>query len=128
MKFRHISKNNTRCYVLHVVTVKLFLLATFIHTYIYPRTHKHTHTHTHTHTYTNSHTDLNFKNFWKGREIKYTSNWDNAGPRNLIHRNSCFLMETLDLRKLLSKLKEMPLACNFVKKWTLSQDFFEVST
>ena len=36
-----------------------------------------------------------------------TSNWDNASPRNLIHRNSCFLMKTSDLRKLLCKLREI---------------------
>ena len=49
--------------------------------------HKHTHasTHTHTHTHTHSHTYLNFAIFWKDHEIKYTSNWDNTGPQNLIH-------------------------------------------
>ena len=42
-----------------------------------------------------------------GYKIKYTSNWKNAGPRNLIHINSCFLMKTSDLRKLLGKLREI---------------------
>ena len=68
----------------------------------------HTHTYTHTqHTHTHTHTDLNFAIFWKDREIKYTSNWDNAGMRNLIHRNSFFLMKTSDLGKLLGKLREI---------------------
>ena len=71
--------------------------------------HIYTHTHTHTHTERerererNAHKDLNFVIFWKDCKIKYTSNLDSAGPRNLIHRNSCFLMKTPDLRKFLGK-------------------------
>ena len=77
----------------------------YTHTYIY--THTHTHTHKHTQTRTHTHTDLNFAIFWKDREIKYMGKWDNAGLRNLVHRNSCFLMKTSDLRKLLGKLREI---------------------
>ena len=73
--------------------------------HLYTLTQMHTDTHTHTHTHT--HTNLNFVTFWKDREIKYTSNWDNAGPGNLRHRNSCFLMKTLNLTKLLGKLREI---------------------
>ena len=58
----------------------------------------HTQTHTHTHTHTRTHTLT---------EIKYTSNCDNVGLRNLKHGNSCFLMKTSDLRKLLGKLREI---------------------
>ena len=85
MKFRHISKSNTQCCVLHVATITLFWLVTFIHTYTYPsmhacaQTHTHTHTYTHTHTHTHTHTDLNFAIVSKDHQIKYTSNWDNAG-------------------------------------------------
>ena len=86
-----------------MATKTLFWVVTFIHTYTY--THKHTDGHTHTHTH--SHTDLNFGNFWKDREIEYTSNWDKAGPRNPIHRYSWFLIKTSDLRKLLGKLREI---------------------
>ena len=60
---------------------------------------------THIHTYT--HTDLNFAIFWKDCEIKFTSKWDNAGPRNVIHGKSGFLMKTSVLRKLLTRLREI---------------------
>ena len=59
------------------------------------------------HIYEHTHTDLNFAFFGKDRGIKYTSNCNNPGPRNLIRRNSCFLMKTSDLRKLLGKLREV---------------------
>ena len=108
LKFCHISKNNTRCCVLHVPSKTLFWLHIYTHIHIYTHTHTHTHAHTHTHTRThaNTHADLNFTIFWKDREIKYTRIWDNDGPQNLIHRNSSFLMKTSDLRKLLGKLRE----------------------
>ena len=93
-------------------TITLFWLITLfchIYTHIHICTHAHTHIHTHTHTdtHTNTHADLNFAIFCKDHEIKYTSNWDNAGPQNLIHRNSCFLMKTSGLRKLFGKLREI---------------------
>ena len=68
--------------------------------HIYPRIHTHTHTHTHTH-------NLNFAIFWKDCEIKYMSNRKNAGPQNLMHRNSCFLMKTSDIRRRLGKVMEI---------------------
>ena len=105
MKFRHISRSNTLCCVLHVTTITLFWLVTFIHTYTYAQTRTHMHTHTDTHTHTRTHTDLIFVILWKDRKIKYTRNWDNAGPRNLTHGNSCFLMKTLDLKE--RKLREI---------------------
>ena len=71
LKFCHILKKNTRYCVTHVEIMTLLYI--------------HTHTHTHTHTYTYTHTDLNFAIFWKNRKIKYTSHWDNTGPRKLIH-------------------------------------------
>ena len=122
LKFRYISKSNTRCCVLHVTTITLVWLIIFIRKYTYAHTHTHTHTHTraraHTHTHTrtythvqthtHTHTGSNFAIFWKNREIKFTSNWDNAGPRNVIHRNPCFLIKTSsDLKKLLGKLREI---------------------
>ena len=61
----------------------------------------------HTQTRTRTHTNLNFAIFWKDREIKYMCKSDTAGLRNLIHRNSCFLMKTSDIRKLLGKLREI---------------------
>ena len=113
LKFRRISKSITRCCFLHVATITWFWLVIYTHIRTHTRTHTHTHTHTHTqthahkHTHTQTHTDLNFAIFWKDRKIKYTSNWDKAGLRNIIHRNSWFLMKTLDLRKLLGKLREI---------------------
>ena len=71
-----------------------------VYTHIHIGEHTHTHTHTHTHAF-------KFCNFLKDRKIKYTSNWDSADPQNVIHRNSCFLMKTEDLRKLLGKLREI---------------------
>ena len=61
----------------------------------------------HTRAHTHTHRDLDFAIFWKDCEIEYTSNWGNAGPRNLIHRNSSFLMKTSDVRKLFGKLREI---------------------
>ena len=58
LKFRHIAKSNTRCCLLHVATITLFWLVTFIQTYktyTYAHTHKHKHKHTHTHTHTHTH-------------------------------------------------------------------------
>ena len=69
--------------------------------------HIYTHIHICAHTNTTTHRHLNFAIFWKDREIKYTSNLDSAGPQNLIHRNSCFLMKTSGLRKLLGKLRDI---------------------
>ena len=66
-----------------------------------------THTRARTHARTHTHTDLNFLIFWKDHEIKYTSNCDNASPQNLIYGNSYFLRKTSDLRKFLSKLREI---------------------
>ena len=107
-KLCHILKSNTRCCVLHVV------LTCHIYTHIHIRarvhTYTHMHTHTRTHTHTHAHTDINFVIFWNDRKIKYTNIWDNAGPQNLIQGNSCFFML---------------LACIFIKKWTLSQDYFK---
>ena len=89
MKFRHISNINTEYCVVHVVIITLFsfVIYTYIHIrpYIRAQTHTRKHTHTHIHTHTHSHTYLNFAIFWKDHEIKYTSNWDNTGPQNLIH-------------------------------------------
>ena len=121
-----------------------------IYTHIHTSTHIHTHTHTHTHAQRNTYTDLNFTGFWKDCKIKYTRNWDNDGPQNLIHAKFKFLIKTSDLRKILGKLREtkifaltkqnnwklqgeeiyfwrsfMLLACNFIKKWTLSQDYLK---
>ena len=60
-----------------------------------------------THARTHTHTDLSFAIFWKDHEIKYTSNCANASPQNLIYGNSYFLRETSELRKFLSKLREI---------------------
>ena len=149
-KTEHLKKIDTWYCVLHVTTITLFWFVTFIHTYAQAHTYTHTHTHTHTHTQRNTHTDLNFAGFWKDCKIKYTRNWDNDGPQNLIHAKFKFLIKTSDLRKILGKLREtkifaltkqnnwklqgeeiyfwrsfMLLACNFIKKWTLSQDYLK---
>ena len=90
LKFHHISKNDTGC-VLHVATITLFWLGTFMHTYIYA--HIHTHTNTHTHTHTQTLTQIYILRFF-GKiaklNIRTIGNWDNAHPRNLIHTKSCF--------------------------------------
>ena len=39
--------------------------------------------------------------------FKFCDFWNDCEIKNLIHRNSCFLMKTSDLRKLLSKLREI---------------------
>ena len=73
--------------------------------HIYTNVHICTHTHKHTHSHT--HTDLNVAIFQKDCKIKYTSNRDNAGPQNTVHRNLCILMKTSDLRKLLGNLRKI---------------------
>ena len=119
LKFRYISKSNTRCCVLHVTTITLVWLIIFIRKYTYAHTHTRTHTHTRAHTHTHAHTHtykhihtltqvqiLRF--FGKIAKLNSRSNWDNADPRNVIHRNSCFLIKTSsDLKKLLGKLREI---------------------
>ena len=67
------------------------VLTCHIYTHTYMGTNTQTHTHTHTHTHTQILPQIR----------------GNAGPQNLIHRNSCFSMKTLDLRKLLGKLREI---------------------
>ena len=62
----------------------------YTHANAHTHTHTHAHTHIHIHTLIRTHTDLNFAIFWKDCEIKYRSNLDNAGLRNLTHRNSFF--------------------------------------
>ena len=70
--------------------------------------HIYTHMHVYTHTHTpQTQTNLNLAIFWKDCKIKCMSTWDNAGPQNLVHRNSCFLMKKSDLRKPLGKLREI---------------------
>ena len=95
LKFRHISKTNTWYCVAYVAIITLFWFITFIHAH----THTHTYTHTHTHAHTHTHTDLNFAIFWKDHEIKYTSNWDNTGSQNLIHKKFKFLNENFRSNK-----------------------------
>ena len=96
LKFRLTSKSNTRFCALHVASITLFWFVRFLQTYTYAPTH------------TSTHRDLNFAIFWKDCEIKYTCNWDNSVPWNLIQvRFKFFLINTSDLRKILSKLREI---------------------
>ena len=61
--------------------------------------HVYTNIHKRTQTYIHIHTDLNFAIFWKDRKIKYTCNWDNTGPRNLIQAKFEFFNENIRSKK-----------------------------
>ena len=88
LKFCHISNINRQYCVEHLACLTLFWFMphlythTSIHTGAHTRIHTHTHRHTHTHTHTHT---FKLSDFWKNHAIKYTSYWDNTGPRNLMH-------------------------------------------
>ena len=86
LKLHHISKINTRYCVAHVAIIIIYFFFFFV-TFIDTNTYAHTHTHTHT--------DLNVAIFWKDCKIKYTSNLNNTGLRNLIHSKFKFFNENI---------------------------------
>ena len=100
LKFHRISKSNTRCSDLHVATITLLWLATFIQT----QKHKLTPTYC--------------CNFSKDRKTKNKSNCEKPGPQNLIHVKFKFFNENVRSKKASGQIKRNKLKyLHYLKKW-----------
>ena len=127
MNFRHISKIEYVNCVVHVAIKTLFWFVTFLH--INTHTHTHTQTHTHTHTHTHIHTQIKILLFfWKDRESKYTNNWDNTGPRNLIQAKFKIFNENIRPNKDSGQIVRNKLTClhylnKMIEKYKMRRKF-----